>query len=59
MPFLLQENKCKVLELIPHNLEGNQCEMMVSVCLCMLIGVMIRNMGTQPPEPILMLTQGA
>jgi hypothetical protein len=28
--FILQENKCKMLELIPHDLERNWCEMMSS-----------------------------
>jgi hypothetical protein len=57
--FLPHKNKCKVLELIPHNLEGNQCEMMALVCLRMLMSVNIMNMRTQPLEPMLMLTQGA
>ncbi len=48
-----------MLEFILHDLEGNRCEMMVLVCFRMLTGVVTRNMRTQPPELILMLTQGA
>jgi hypothetical protein len=59
MPFLLQENRCKVLELIPHDLEGNWCKMMALVYLHMLTGVAISNTETQSPELMLMLTQGA
>jgi hypothetical protein len=29
--FFPQENKCKVLEFIPHDLEGNWCKMMASI----------------------------
>lgn len=56
--FFPHENKCKVLELIPHNLEGNRCEMMASICLRMLTVVDIKNTRMQLPEPMLMLTQG-
>jgi hypothetical protein len=48
-----------MLELIFYDLEGNWCEVMASVCLCMLTSVMTRNIGMEPLEPILMLTQGA
>ncbi len=57
--FFPQENKCKVLELIPHNLEGTWCELMALICLCMLTNVATRNTRMQPLKPILMFTQGA
>ncbi len=56
MPFLLQENKSKVLELIPHDLEGNWCKMMALVYFHMLTGVVTRNMEMQSPKLMLMLT---
>jgi hypothetical protein len=59
MPFFLQENKSKVLELILHDLKGNWCKMMALVYLHMLIGVATKNIETQSPELMLMLTQGA
>jgi hypothetical protein len=37
-----------MLEFILHDLKGNRCEMMALVCFRMLIGVTIKNMGTQP-----------
>jgi hypothetical protein len=48
-----------VLELIPHDLEGNQCKLMALICLHMLTNVTTRNTRTQLPEPLLMLTQGS
>jgi hypothetical protein len=59
MMFLPQENKCKVLEIVLHDLERNQCKMMALICFRMLTGVTMRNMKMQPPKPMLMLTQGA
>jgi hypothetical protein len=59
MPFFPQENKCKVLDFITHDLEGNQCEMMALICFHMVMGVAIRNMGMQPLKPMLMLIQVA
>jgi hypothetical protein len=57
MPFGYQENKCKVLEIILEDLEGNHCEMMVSMCFRMLTSVTIQNIGTQPLQPILMIIE--
>jgi hypothetical protein len=31
----MQENKCKVLEIILHDLKGNHCEIIAFVCLWM------------------------
>jgi len=36
MMFLPQENKCKVLEIVLHDLERNQCKMMALICFRML-----------------------
>ncbi len=47
-----------MLEFIPHNLEGNLCEMMSSICLCMMIDVTTQNTRMHLLELILMLTQG-
>ncbi len=47
-----------MLEIIPHDLERNQCEMMALVCLCMLTSFTIRNIRTQLHELILMIMGG-
>jgi len=57
--FGSKENKCKVFEIILEDIEGDHCEMMVSMCFCMLTSVMIRNVGTQLPESILMIIEAA
>jgi hypothetical protein len=54
-PSSYQENKCKVLEIISKDIEGNRCEMMVLVCLHMLTGVATWNTRIQPPKSILMI----
>jgi hypothetical protein len=36
LPFGSLENKSKVFEIIPQDIKGNHCEMMVLVCFCML-----------------------
>jgi hypothetical protein len=59
LPFGYQETKCKVLEIISKDLEGNRCEMMASMCLCMLTGVVIQNTTTQPPKLTLMIIEAA
>jgi len=46
------ENKCKMPEIIPHDLEGNRCGMMALVCLHMLMNVAMNNTRTQPLERI-------
>ncbi len=45
LPFWFLGFKCKVLEIIPEDLEGNHCEMMALMCLCMLINVVVKNVG--------------
>jgi hypothetical protein len=45
VPSGYNENKCKVLEIILEDLEGNCCEMMVLVCFQMLTSVAIQNVG--------------
>ncbi len=37
-PCTFQKNNCKVVfKIIPHDLEGNWCEMMALVCLNMVM----------------------
>jgi hypothetical protein len=44
-----------VLEIIPHDLEGNRCKMMALVCFRMLMNVAMKNTKTQPLERILLI----
>jgi hypothetical protein len=37
--YILGKLKCKVLEIIPIDMEGERCEMIASVCLQLLFGV--------------------
>ncbi len=46
----MQENKCKVLEIIPHDLKGNHYEIITYVCFCMLFGVAMKNVTTSANE---------
>jgi hypothetical protein len=57
VPSGYQENKCKVFEIIMKDLKWNCCEMMASMCLHMLTGVAIQNVGTRSLESILMITK--
>ncbi len=48
-----------MLEIIPHDLEGNWCEMMALVCFHKLMNVAINNTRTQPLERNWMIMEGA
>jgi hypothetical protein len=48
--FVEQENKCKVLEIIPHDLEGNCYEIITFVCFHMLSSVAKKNVTTSANE---------
>ncbi len=48
-----------MLEIIPHGLEGNRCEMMALVCFHMLMNVAMNKTRTQPLERIWMIMEGA
>ncbi len=59
LPFGYQKTKCKVLEIILKDLEGNHYEVMASMCLHMLTDVVIQNTRTQPPKLTLMIIEAA
>ncbi len=48
-----QEKKCKVFEIILHDLKGNHCEIIAFVYLCMLFGVFTRNITIVKNEEVL------
>lgn len=54
----MHENKSKVFEIIPHDLEGNHCEIITSICLCMFSNVITRNIGTSVNEKVLCIPSG-
>jgi len=41
-----QEKKCKVLEIIPYDLDKNHCEIITSMCLQMFFSVAMKNVAT-------------
>jgi hypothetical protein len=41
----MKEKKCKVLEIIPHDLDKNHCDIITNVCLWMFFGVARRNVA--------------
>jgi len=45
--------KCKVFEIILHDLKGNHCEIISFVYLCMLFGVFTRNITIVKNEEVL------
>ncbi len=58
--FFLQNTrkKCEVLDIIPYNLDINQCEIITYVCCWMLSDVPIRNVITGGDEQILCIIEG-
>jgi hypothetical protein len=54
----MQENKCKVLEITPHDLKGNHYDIITYVCLCMLSDVAMKNVTTNANEEVLHITKG-
>jgi hypothetical protein len=45
--------KCKVLDIIPHGLEGNHCEIIAFVCLRMFSSVATKNIAIGANEEVL------
>jgi hypothetical protein len=52
----MQEKKCKVLEIIPYDLDENHCEIIASLCLWMLFDVAMRNVTTSGDDQVLCIT---
>jgi hypothetical protein len=53
-----QENKCKVLEIILHDLKGNHCEIIAFVSLCRFSSVVIGNVTIGVNEELLYIIEG-
>jgi hypothetical protein len=56
--FKTQERKCKVLEIIPYDLNKNCCEIIAFVCLQMLFNVAMRNVAIGGDEDVLHIIEG-
>jgi hypothetical protein len=54
----MQENKCRVLEIIPYHLDGNRCEFIASLCLQMLFDVATRNVTTSGDDQVFCIIGG-
>jgi len=48
--------KCKVLEIIPINMEGERCEIITSICLRLFLGVTQRDATTEMHAKTLKIT---
>ncbi len=55
----MQETRCKVLEIIPIDFEGDCYEMITSIFLWMLWGVTTWNAGIEPKIGALQITTSA
>jgi hypothetical protein len=53
-----QENKCKLLEIIPYDLDKNHCEIIAFVCLRMLFDVAMKNVTTGGDNQVLHIIEG-
>ncbi len=54
--FKMQGNKCKFLEIIPYDLDGNCYEIIVSMCHEMFFGVPMRNVTTSGAKKVRRIT---
>ncbi len=52
-----RENKCKLLEIIPCDLDKNHCEI-IALCFWMFFGVARRNVATSGDKQVLCITEG-
>ncbi len=56
--FKTQEKKCKILEIIPYDLDKNHWEIITFVCLQMFFGVAMRNVATSGDKQVLRIIEG-
>jgi hypothetical protein len=56
--FQTQENKCKILQIIPYNFNGNCYEIITFVCLWILSGVPMTNVAIIGDEQVLHIIEG-
>jgi hypothetical protein len=54
----MQENKCKMLEIIPFDLDKNHCEIITSLCFQMLSNVLTKNVTISRDEQVLYIIEG-
>ncbi len=53
------EKKCKVLEIIPINMEGERCKTIASIFLRLLLGAIQKDATTELPIRALRITNEA